>query len=122
MVRSSASILVVLVSVLPVAAGPLPFTDGRYVTDPALCGVSDAELVRRHGDGVGAVVRNINGDALDNSYEMRCRIANVSVDGSDVTFDALCEAEGTIDKIRGHYVALSETAFRLGSRTFRRCD
>ena len=122
MFRPIAALLLLTSTAIADGADRLPFNDGRYLTDPALCSDSNADLIKRLGDGIGAITRNINGDRLDNSYEMSCRIENVSVRGSDVTFDALCQAEGMVEKIRGHYVALSKDAFKLGARTFRRCE
>lgn len=52
---------------------PLPFVDGRYSTEPEACEFqNDADLVEHYGDLFGGIVRNIEGNQLDNNYEMFC--------------------------------------------------
>jgi hypothetical protein len=65
----------------PARSGPLPFPDGRYVTDKALCGLSEQEMLDRHGDMLGTMVRIIDGPRLTNAYEMSCTVSGVRSDG-----------------------------------------
>lgn len=99
----------------------LPFPDGRYVTDKALCGLSEQQMLERHGDMLGAMVRVIDGPRLTNAYEMQCTVGDVRVAGDDVRFRAKCGREGKADTVNGRYVRLSSTSFRLGQRTFSLC-
>lgn len=98
-----------------------PFPDGRYVTDKALCGLSEQEMLERHGDMLGTMVRVIDGPSLTNAYEMQCTVGDVRVEGDDVRFRAQCGREGQADTVNGRYVRLSPTSFRLGQRTFSLC-
>lgn len=98
-----------------------PFPDGRYVTDKALCGLSEQEMLVRHGDMLGTMVRIINGTRLTNAYEMSCTVDNVRVDGDDVRFDAQCGREGQTSVVNGRYVRISPTSFRLGQKSFSLC-
>lgn len=102
-------------------AAPLPFSDGRYVTDQTLCSLSEQEMLERHGDMLGTMVRIIDGTRLTNAYEMSCTVANVRVDGNDVRFDAQCGREGQTSTVNGRYVRISPTSFRLGQKTFSLC-
>lgn len=101
--------------------GPLPFRDGRYVTDEALCGLSEQQMLERHGDMLGAMVRVIDGPSLTNAYEMQCTVSDARVEGDDVRFRARCGREGQVDTVNGRYHRLSPTSFRLGQRTFTLC-
>lgn len=102
-------------------ATPLPFPDGRYVTDRSLCSLSDQEMLERHGDMLGTMVRIIDGTRLTNAYEMSCTVDNVRVAGNDVRFDAQCGREGQTSVVNGRYVRISPTSFRLGQETFSLC-
>lgn len=102
-------------------AEPLPFPDGRYVTDASLCQMSEQEMVNRHGDMIGTMVRAIKGDRVTNAYEMSCTVSNVRVEGNDVRFRARCGREGQMDTVNGRYVRVSPTSFRLGGQTFSLC-
>eukprot|EP01036_Dinobryon_divergens_P053213 gene53213-71140_t len=55
----------------------LPFPDGTYVTDQAICRMSEGQRIQKFGDAVGSMVRNIEGSKLDNSYELQCETRNV---------------------------------------------
>jgi hypothetical protein len=114
-----ASMICALTSV--VHADPLPFPDGRYVTDPALCGLSEQQMLGRHGDMLGNMVRIIDGPHLTDAYEMKCSVSNVRVDGDDVRFRAQCNREGQVDIVNGMYTRLSPRSFRLGQETFTLC-
>jgi len=105
----------------PVLAQPLPFTDGKYVTDASLCPLNDDQMIQRHSDMLGDFVRVINGDQLTDAYEMFCTVKKVTVKGNDVRFRALCDGEGHAETVNGRYVRISSTAFRLGGQTFRLC-
>lgn len=115
--------LVVALLILPSfsIAEPLPFNDGRYVTDPALCSLSEDKLLEQLGDAVAFSVRNIKGQSLDNAYETHCRISNVRKRGKSVRFKAHCDAEGETETINGHYRYISRNKFALGKRIFVRC-
>lgn len=102
-------------------AAPLPFPDGRYVTDLQLCAVPEDQLIDRYGDGVAIMVRNISGRKLDNGYEMYCEIVRVSTTKNSVRFEALCEMEGEKVRQQATYTIVSATSFRIGSRTFSLC-
>ncbi|NDV87229.1 hypothetical protein GTW51_11005 [Aurantimonas aggregata] len=103
------------------ADGPLPFPDGRYVTDQSICGLDSAEMVDRYADTTGRFVRIIQGRTLEDGYELSCDISKVRRSGSDVTFLATCAAEGETKRINGHYVAIDEDAFAVSGSVFRRC-
>lgn len=102
-------------------AAPLPFPDGRYVTDQSLCGLSEQQMLDRHGDMLGTMVRIIDGTRLTNAYEMSCTVGNVRIEGNDVRFEAQCGREGQISTVNGRYVRISSTSFQLGKQTFSLC-
>ncbi|PLX37186.1 MAG: hypothetical protein C0606_11850 [Hyphomicrobiales bacterium] len=116
-----AAVMIFLASSVAALAGPLPFTDGRYVTDRSLCGQSEEALVGKYGDMIGMKMRNINGEKLNNAYEMYCTVSNVARQGDSVTFRAECNQEGEVNVINGSYRFISEDSFALGSRVFTRC-
>lgn len=103
------------------AEGPLPFPDGRYVTDPSICAMDESTMVDRLTDKLGRYVRILRGSNIEDGYELYCGVSNVRRSGSDVFFDASCEAEGETRHIDGHYVAVGAEAFALGGSVFRRC-
>lgn len=103
------------------AQGPLPFADGTYVTDPALCAMTASETTTKFGDMTGAMVRNLKGNKLDNGYELSCTISNVRVSGNTVRFRAACEAEGEAQVIEATWVRLDPRRFRVGQRVFQWC-
>jgi hypothetical protein len=105
----------------PARSGPLPFPDGRYVTDKALCGLSEQEMLDRHGDMLGTMVRIIDGPRLTNAYEMSCTVSGVRSDGDSIHFRAECGREGEAGTVAGRYVRVSDTSFRLGQETFSLC-
>jgi len=119
MLRIIATALLLMVTVA-VDAAPLPFRDGRYVTDPKFC-ISSEEALRKYGDEVGAAVRNINGARVDNDYEMGCSISHVRTSNGRVSFRATCEAEGETEIRNAVYRIISPDSFAIGSRTFTRC-
>lgn len=112
---------IILTGALAAQAEPLPFPDGRYVTDASLCQMSEDQMLQRHGDMLGAMVRNIKGRDLSDSYEMFCTIGNVRIEGDDVRFRAKCAGEGNSYEVNGRYTRISDTSFRLGDETFSLC-
>lgn len=116
------TVLVLLAVSFTASAEPLPFEDGKYVADLRNCQISDQNLVERFGDGASSLVRYIDGKKLRNSYEMDCEVANVRRRGDRVSFDALCEAEGNREQIRGSYVFVTTQAFKLAGTLYRRCE
>lgn len=102
-------------------ADPLPFSDGRYVTNVSLCPLSDQEMANRHGDMIGTMVRIIKGDQIFDGGEMFCTVSNVNVAGENVRFRAVCASEGETETVNGRYVRVSPTSFRLGGKTFSLC-
>lgn len=103
------------------AQGPMPFADGTYVTDPALCSLTAEQTTSKFGDMTGSMVRNLRGRKLDNGYELSCTLSNVRVSGNTVRFRATCEAEGEPQVIEGTWVRLDERRFRVGQRVFHGC-
>lgn len=103
-------------------AQPLPFLDGRYVTDASLCPLSDQEMANRHGDMIGTMVRIIRGDQIFDGGEMFCTVGTVNVTGENVRFRAECSSEGETETVNGRYVRVSASSFRLGGNTFSLCD
>lgn len=99
----------------------LPFADGTYVTDAAICRMTEDQRVARFGDQVGSMVRNIEGSQLDNSYELSCKIGSVKVSGSSVRFRANCESEGEPNTINGSWTRIDDRSFKIGNRTFTAC-
>ena len=110
-----------LTGALAAQEGPLPFPDGRYVTDASLCSMSDQEMANVHGDMIGTMVRIINGNQIFDGGEMFCTVSNVGVSGDDVRFRAECASEGNTEIVNGRYVRISATSFRLGGKPFSLC-
>src|SRR5690606_2044128 len=102
-------------------SAPLPFQDGRYVTDASLCALSAQEMANLHGDQIGAMVRIITGSQIFDGGERFCTASNVKVEGDNVRFRAECASEGEIDIVNGRYVRVSASSFRLGGETFSLC-
>ena len=102
-------------------AEPLPFPDGRYVTDASLCPMSDQEMANLHGDMIGTMVRIIRGDQIFDGGEMFCTVGDVKISGDDVRFRAECASEGETETVNGRYVRVSATSFRLGGQAFSLC-
>jgi hypothetical protein len=102
-------------------ADRLPFPDGRYVTDPELCSISEQAIVDRFTDATSLYVRYIKGRQIHDGYDVTCETTSVTQKGSDVTFKAICESEGEIEKIDGRYIAIAKDAFALRGSVFRRC-
>jgi hypothetical protein len=114
--------IAVALSVLPAAGETrLPFPDGAYATDAALCPLSPSERVEREGDIVGNKLRIITGNKLENGYEMSCLIERVRISGNSVRFEAACMAEGETEKVDGAWRKVSATSFRIGARLFTLC-
>lgn len=111
----------VVMAAAPAVAGPLPFADGRYVVEPELCFLSDEEMSFAFGDRVGTFTRIIEGKQLADGYEMSCVVSNVIESASKVSFTASCSSEGEVNTIEGDYTKVSENAFRVYGRLFRRC-
>lgn len=110
-----------LTGALAAQAEPLPFPDGRYVTEASLCPMSDQEMANLHGDMIGTMVRIINGNQIFDGGEMFCTVRNVNVAGENVRFRAECASEGQTDIVNGRYVGVSPTSFRLGEQIFSLC-
>lgn len=111
-----------LAGALAAQAEPLPFPDGRYVTDDSLCQLSDQEMANRHGDMIGTMVRIIDGDRIFDGGERFCTVGNVRTEGSNILFRARCSAEGETETVNGRYVRLSPTSFSLGRKSFNLCS
>jgi hypothetical protein len=119
--RPSGVALLICFSSVVGFADPLPFPDGSYVTNEHLCSMSQDQRLVRYGDQLGAMVRNLSGDKIDNGYEMYCRIGRVQKFGQTVRFHAVCEMEGQNERVTANYEMVSPTSFRIGSRTFSLC-
>ena len=88
-----AIMLGLLVPVAPVLADPLPFRDGRYLSMPDLCGLSDEGIVERIGDEIHYILYDINGRNFSGA-EFHCEVRSVNTRGSTVEFQAACAMEG----------------------------
>ena len=102
-------------------ADPLPFTNGRYVTNSELCFLSEEQMVDVYGDQVGWLTRTIDGASLSDGYELYCQVSDVGRDGKRITFKATCDSEGESNVIDGDYTWLSDDAFRVYGQVFGRC-
>ena len=101
---------------------PLPFKDGKYVTDQKLCSMTEDEAIREYGDQIGFMTRNIKGSELSNSYEMFCTIKAADKEGDNVIFSAQCDSEGETEEIVGSYAYISDTSFRFRGNIYERCQ
>ncbi len=113
--------LVAMSAVPAEAAGPLPFPDGTYVTDPALCRMTDRQRSERHGDELVLMVRHVEGNRLTDGYEMVCTVLSARTSGNTVRYRTRCNMEGRWETAAGTMTRLGETSFRIGTRTFRSC-
>lgn len=104
------------------SADPLPFKNGKYVTDPKLCSMTDAEANLAFGDQIGLMTRNINGSELSNGYELFCSVKAAENDGNRIIFSALCDAEGESEEIVASYGFISETSFSLRGQIYTLCQ
>lgn len=102
-------------------AGRLPFPNGTYVTDPALCRQKPDQWTEGRGDSVALMVRSIEGKKLDDGYELFCEVSSVMVSGNAVRFKAKCEAEGEPRIVSGSWVKIDDRSFRIGNRTYTTC-
>lgn len=103
------------------AASKLPFADGTYVTDTALCRMTANEIGEKYLDRIGAMVYNIRGSKLDNSYEMYCELANVQTSGKKVRFELYCETEGETDTSTETWTIVGKNSFRVGKKLYTYC-
>lgn len=99
----------------------LPFPDGTYVTDPALCRQKPEQWTEGRGDSVGLMVRNIEGRKFDNGYETFCEVRNVVQSGNSVKFRLVCESEGETAAQNGSWIKIDDRSFKVGNRTFTSC-
>ncbi len=99
----------------------LPFPNGTYVADAALCRMTAEQIISRYGDQTATLVRNIEGSKFDTGYETFCNIRNVVQAGSTVRFKLICEAEGEKQVSNGSWIKIDERSFKLGNRTFTSC-
>ncbi len=83
---------------------------------------SPEERVARDGDLVGNKLRIIEGGKLTNGYEMSCTITTVNAKGASIRFDAMCNAEGEMEPVKGSWRKVSDTSFRIGERVFEKCE
>lgn len=106
----------------PALAATLPFENGRYVSDPELCSLDDEQMVFTYGDKVAALTRLIEDDWISDSYEVSCKVTEVSEVGKDIKSKALCGGEGEEWEVEVEYTKVSRNAFRLYGQLFRRCE
>jgi hypothetical protein len=99
----------------------LPFPDGTYVTDPALCRQKPEQWIEARGDSVALMVRNIEGSKFDNGYETFCEVRNVVQNGNNVKFRLVCESEGETNSRSESLIKVDDRAFKIGNRTFTSC-
>ncbi|WP_321343077.1 hypothetical protein [Breoghania sp.] len=102
-------------------ADVFPFKDGRYVTDPSLCLLSEEQAVSAYGDLLGAKVRVFKGNTISDLYELDCSVSRVSHKNKEIRFKARCEAEGETEVIEGRYGYISSTAFSFRGKVFNKC-
>ncbi len=125
MIRSATAALILGVAMTGAAKAEnarLPFPDGDYSTDASLCPLSPEERIARDGDLVGNKLRIIEGGKLTNGYEMSCTITTVNAKGASIRFDAMCNAEGEMEPVKGSWRKVSDTSFRIGERVFEKCE
>jgi hypothetical protein len=113
--------VIVLYTSTALANGPLPFADGTYVTDPALCTLTQQKMLDIYGDSIGAMVVNIEGRSLDNGYEMYCKISKTSVTKKTIRFRAECDAEGETQRVNETWTRIDARSFRSRNRVFYWC-
>ncbi|MEF2549906.1 hypothetical protein VQ042_00805 [Aurantimonas sp. A2-1-M11] len=105
-------------AIAPVA---LPFADGRYLSDPSLCGLDDSSIVDRIGDDIHYALYTIKNGQVGGA-ESLCDVRDVSRDGNLVRMNAECTVEGMVNVSTLEMTYISDTAFRSGERVFERCD
>ena len=103
------------------ASVELPFVNGRYLSDAALCGLADGQIVDRIGDEIYEVLYVIE-DGHVKGGDSYCEVQAVSRQGQDVLMDAQCGTDGYEDNVTLKMTYISDGAFRRGDRTFERCD
>lgn len=102
-------------------AEPLPFRDGRYLSDPGLCALSEDQLLAEVGDDIYTMLVEISGSSLNEGYGAYCDVRQVWRSGDVVEFLAACDAEGETYDVRFSYVFISPTSFRIEDQVYRRC-
>jgi hypothetical protein len=102
-------------------ADPLPFPDGRYVVDLALCPFTTEQLSFEYGDGIHSFVRHIDGPNLDDTYEGSCEITSVTRNGPRINFEAACHAEGEAYDRTDTFEEANFRTFRHQGLTFLHC-
>ncbi len=99
----------------------LPFVNGRYLSDPTLCGLDDGQIVDRIGDEIYEVLYDIEDGRLRGG-DASCDVLSVSRQGDEVTMAAQCASDGMVDNATLKMSFISDRSFRAGDRTFERCD
>jgi hypothetical protein len=122
--RSFVTLVVAMLAAGPAAhaqqANQLPYPEGSYAVDPALCRMSARAIFRRYGDEIHTRVRNVRGQILD-SYEATCEIRSVTVAGNNITIQAMCSGEGETYPRTETWVRVNQRSFRVDNRTFVSC-
>lgn len=103
------------------AASLLPLQDGTYVTDQSLCGLTPDQQITLHGDMIGAMVWNISGDQIDNSYETSCNIEKARRAGADLKISARCDSEDIRHTEMYTWRLLDKRSFQFRGRTYTLC-
>jgi len=116
-----AVVLVVASTRQPLADSLFPLPDGRYVSDPAYCQASDAEIGNL-AEEAGGIIRTIENDTINYHYPGRCRIVSGdTVDGAFV-FTERCSAEGETFANTKMWEVESPAAFNDRGTVFRWCE
>lgn len=121
MLKKAALVLGLITIAGPALSDPLPFRDGRYLSDNRLCGLSIEQMVDRIGDEIHYVLYDIKGRSFSGA-EFRCQVKRVARRGNSVNFTASCAMEGTVTDQKMAVTFISDTEFREGPRVFRRCS
>ncbi|MFN3224734.1 MAG: peptidoglycan-binding domain-containing protein [Hyphomicrobiales bacterium] len=100
----------------------LPFPDGRYVTDPAYCAMSEAQIVDQLGEVAGATVRTIAGDRIINPYFGSCTVQSSSIAEGALVLSQQCSAEGETYSVVDLWEIETPTSFRDSGSLFTLCS
>ncbi|MFD1330747.1 hypothetical protein ACFQ4O_01910 [Methylopila musalis] len=101
--------------------GPLPFPDGRYVTDPDLCTLTMEQIYDKLGNDMEAQIRTIEGPSLGGFAEKECKISKSKESKGKIHFEGSCEAEGDDVPLKGSWTRVAIDAFSIGAKTFELC-
>lgn len=110
-----------LVAQAVIQTGPLPFRDGRYLSDTSMCALSVEQIVARVGDEIHYMLYEIAAPHF-NGVESFCTVSSASRSGDTVDIRATCEEEGTVHETTWAVDFVSPTAFRSGGTTYRLCE